>query len=610
MYIGMYEYAYAGTQENGGCDVLSALPWLPLISSNKLHLQSAINILYIRHRNSLTNPFRLKKTTISCIMDDPYNQQRWTGGDIIIRDKIFSTAVEIFKRHGGVRMDTPFVASREIYRHNLDPVASSHLRVRGRLLESIEDWLAKNPGVKITKRYMIIRDCIQRVPCSDLEGIDPSAGPEDPVCDFSIIGAHDDILPDAEMLGTLAEILGKLDINDYKIRINHQKITDGIFESCGVSYASTDIRVANSMLPLRKESQSDDDFRRELERGPPLPDETARILAQYLSRKGGRHLQYDLLLEEDLTANETFSSGLREMGLIFDYLEIFGVMDRVEFDLSYTPLVGNGIVFMVIAPMPSLGPSPSQITEPIGDFEDVVCLATGSRNNSRKKEEIQVVSFSLDVNKTFDIIKGKLSISSQKEIRESETEVYVISFEDGLLRERIQVCKNLWNAGVKAEFSYQKRPELSYQMTTARESGIPFAVILSEQLLQQQKVKILDLSLREGHTEKTGVDINLLDLAREIKQRLERKKYEKDGDGEEDTDSESVEEIDGGTTSGDGRFHENVKKVKLEGGTVDMEGIEIEMDFAKITSKGAQIEVQGAKIKMKNAKIELRGRKE
>jgi histidyl-tRNA synthetase len=147
-------------------------------------------------------------------------------------------------------------------------------------------------------------------------------------------------------------------------------------------------------------------------------------------------------------------------------------------------------------------------------------------------------------------------------------------------------------------------------MTTARESGIPFAVILSEQLLQQQKVKILDLSLREGHTEKTGVDVNLLDLAREIKQRLEGKEDEKDDDGEEDTDSESTEEIDSGAASGGERFHENVKKVKLEGGTVDMEGIEIEMDFAKITSKGAQIEVQGAKIKMKNAKIELRGRKE
>lgn len=48
-----------------------------------------------------------------------------------------------------------------------------------------------------------------------------------------------------------------------------------------------------------------------------------------------------MLLEEDLTAYENFSSGLREMGLLFDYLEMFGVMDRIEFDLSYTPLVST-----------------------------------------------------------------------------------------------------------------------------------------------------------------------------------------------------------------------------------------------------------------------------
>lgn len=104
---------------------------------------------------------------------------------------------------------------------------------------------------------------------------------------------------------------------------------------------------------------------------------------------------------------------------------------------------------MIVAPNPSLESSSSQITELTGDLEGSICLATGSRNNSRREKEIQVVSFSLDVNKTFDIIKGKLSTSSRKEIRERETEVYVMSFGDGLLRERIQVCKKLWNAGFK-----------------------------------------------------------------------------------------------------------------------------------------------------------------
>lgn len=139
----------------------------------------------------------------------------------------------------------------------MNPEASLLLRVRGRLLESIEHWLVTHPEFKSTKRYMIVRDCIQRVPCSDLDGIDPPDGPEDPVCDFSIVGAHEDILPDAETLEILAEILSKLDINDYKIRINHRKIADGIFESCGVSEdASASIRSAISLLRLKKVSSN------------------------------------------------------------------------------------------------------------------------------------------------------------------------------------------------------------------------------------------------------------------------------------------------------------------------------------------------------------------
>lgn len=102
------------------------------------------------------------------------------------------------------------------------------------------------------------------------------------------------------------------------------------------------------------------------------------------------------------------------------------------------------------------------------------------------------------------------------------------------------------------------------------------------------------MGLREGHPQKTGVDVGLSDLVPEIKKRISRKRAREDG-GE------------GGEDDG---IKEHVERVRVEGGAVEMEGIEIEMDFAKIKSRSAEIEVEGAKIKMKRAKIELRGRKE
>lgn len=139
------------------------------------------------------------------------------------------------------------------------------------------------------------------------------------------------------------------------------------------------------------------------------------------------------------------------------------------------------------------------------------------------------------------------------------------------------------------------KPELVSQLSVAKKNGIPFAIILTKDKLDQEKAKIVEMGLHDNHPQKTGVDVGFPDLVTEIKKRIGKKRARED---DEDGDD------------GDDGFKEHVEKVRLEGGTVEMEGIEIEMDFAKIRSKGAEIEMEGAKIKMKRAKIELRGRKE
>lgn len=40
----------------------------------------------------------------------PKGTKDWSGKDMVIRDKIFSTITSIFRRHGAVTIDTPFVA--------------------------------------------------------------------------------------------------------------------------------------------------------------------------------------------------------------------------------------------------------------------------------------------------------------------------------------------------------------------------------------------------------------------------------------------------------------------------------------------------------------------
>lgn len=42
------------------------------------------------------------------------------------------------------------------------------------------------------------------------------------------------MIPDAECIRVVYEILKALDIGDFVIKINHRQLLDGMFEACGV----------------------------------------------------------------------------------------------------------------------------------------------------------------------------------------------------------------------------------------------------------------------------------------------------------------------------------------------------------------------------------------
>lgn len=42
------------------------------------------------------------------------------------------------------------------------------------------------------------------------------------------------MIPDAECVKIVSEVLDTLDIGDYVIKLNHRQLLDGMFEACGV----------------------------------------------------------------------------------------------------------------------------------------------------------------------------------------------------------------------------------------------------------------------------------------------------------------------------------------------------------------------------------------
>lgn len=371
-------------------------------------------------------------------------------------------------------------------------------------------------------------------------------------CDFDIAGTYDPMLPDAEIIRITCEIFESLGWQGrYTIKINHRKILDGIFEVCGVP--TEKLRTISSAVD-KLDKFPWEEVRREMTEEKGLDAEVADRIGEYVVLKGSRELLEKLQADAKLSANESAKTGLTDMDLLFTYLKSFDVLDRVSFDMSLARGLDyyTGVIYEVItegsAPQTSEGQKlqsagkkeakPKKGQSNVDGEEDrsndpsvgVGSVAAGGRYDNlvsmfSGKQQIPCVGISFGVDRIFSITKQRLATdASAAPIRTNEVDVYVMAFGgkgfDGLLPQRMEVSKRLWDAGIKAEFSWKVKPKLPQQFKAAETNGVPFALILGDDELAAGKCKIKEMGLPEGHAEKDGVLIEMVKLEDEVKARL------------------------------------------------------------------------------------------
>lgn len=82
---------------------------------------------------------------------------------------------------------------------------------------------------------------------------------------------------------------------------------------------------------------------------------------------------------------------------------------------------------------------------------------------SSGKDKIPCVGISFGVERIFSILQSKANENGVENRRGKEVDVYVMSVGDGLLAERMAVCKELWQAGLSVS-----QPSLSSHCLTTR----------------------------------------------------------------------------------------------------------------------------------------------
>lgn len=435
------------------------------------------------------------ESTQKFVLKTPKGTRDYGPAQMAVKEKALDKIIQCFKRHGAETIDTPVFELKETLTgkygedskliFDLADQGGEILSLRYDLTVPFARYLAMN---KITnlKRYHI-----GKVYRRDAPSMTKGRYREFYQCDFDIAGLYSEMIPDVECVRITKEILRDLDFGDFVIKVNHRLILDGLFDVCGVP-ANKFRTICSSVDKLDKSPW--EEVRAEMVNEKGLAEEIADKIGEYVKKRGGPELVEELLQSEALIGNKSAKQGLDAMKLFFEYGELNDILDKVSFDLSLARGLDyyTGIIFEAIL----IGQKECEGEGGVGS------VAGGGRYDTlvamfdSKHKSVPCVGMSIGIERIFALMEAKL-LANNDAIRTSETEVFVATAQKNLYRQRMRLCREFWDADVKAEQSGKLNPKLLDQLQYCEGRGIPWAIILGESELQRGVLKLRNIHTRE-----------------------------------------------------------------------------------------------------------------
>ncbi|KAJ0970850.1 hypothetical protein J5N97_018809 [Dioscorea zingiberensis] len=397
-----------------------------------------------------------------------------------IRERAFSIIVSVFKKHGAVALDTPVFELRETLMgkygedskliYDLADQGGELCSLRYDLTVPFARYLAMN-NISALKRYQIAK-----VYRRD----NPSKGRyrEFYQCDFDIAGQYDPMEPDFEVVRVLNELLNELSIGDYEIKLNHRKLLDGMLEICGVP--SEKFRTVCSSID-KLDKQSFEQIKKELVEDKGLTSETADRIGAFVDKRGPPLEILSELTSEGSQFLENSGSvvALDELKILFTALDKSKCLNKVVFDLSLARGLDyyTGVIFEAVFK----GTTQVGSIAAGGRYDNLVGMFSGKL--------VPAVGVSLGIERVFTIME-QLEKDRNQVIRATETQVLVAILGKDLTL-AAELVSELWDAKIKAEFGLTKR--VMNHITRAKQSGIPWMVIVGESELKEGVVKLKNI---------------------------------------------------------------------------------------------------------------------
>ncbi len=417
-----------------------------------------------------------------------------------IREQVFSSIRRIFKRHGGVEIDTPVFELKEVLTgkygedtkliYDLADQGGEILALRYDLTVPFARYLAMN-SVGNIKRYHIAK-----VYRRDQPQLSRGRYREFYQCDFDIAGNYAPMVADAEAITIATEILTELPVGKFCVKLNHRVLLDAIFEICGVPPEKFR-PICSAVDKLDKAPW--EEVRREMVEEKGLDMAAAEKIGTFVLNADEPMALWKRFTEENtfgdhVKANEALAS----MKTLFDYLEAMGSIQYVSFDMSlargldyYTGVIYEMVIMEGTTRVGSIAAG--------GRYDNLVGMFSVSGTQT------PCVGVSIGIERVFTIIENKAI--EKKLMGQSDIQVYIASIGDKTLSHRMRIARELWTANICSEYSHKENPKLKPQMDEVLERGIPFMIVFGEDEVEKGVVKVKNMDKHEE------VEVQLGDLA-------------------------------------------------------------------------------------------------
>jgi histidyl-tRNA synthetase len=415
------------------------------------------------------------------------------GSPIRRRQRMIETIQGVFERFGFQPLETPIIETREVlvgakagetsqrifsWRHEEE---DAELGLRFDLTVPLARFVASHPELRRPfKRYQV--GPVFRV---DKPGVGRFR--EFLQFDIDTVGSRS-MLADAEILGAMSQVLRALGVPAHTIRWNHRGVLNAALRLAEVqpSRAASVIRIIDKEDKIGAEGVRDElgSGRTDPESGAPipglgLPDSQIDALSNFLQLQDATDDGLVAKSKAFLSSAKGAETALREIDELRAHLQVMGCADQVRF----SPKLARGMDYYTghifeatLDELPDYGSIMGG-----GRYDELVSRFSG--------EQLPGVGASIGI----DRLLAALDQLENKSPDGTVTEVLVTTMDRKLLLTYQGLVRELREAGFNAEIYLNPKARLGDQLKYASFWRIPYAIILGEDELKEEKVMIKDL---------------------------------------------------------------------------------------------------------------------